>query len=312
MPRLPRMHFQHFMREVHARRRGLAGTDPLDRVAAELTREARGVPGRVHGVDIGDAMILLGARGPAPARRGAAADLQHPPQRLYEGGLQRARSCGDRAAHTPARCGGDRRRRRLSPAPAGRSEIYLDAAAPAVARMLDLFERLAGKAAVDRGGTMQVEERPIPTRRMRRHGVVRLHGPVRGPRSATTTSRWRASAHPVPLRRAVSSTVAMECRAALHRADRRAVRPARETGIAAAAPRGACIGEGGCWRLRTLRPVAHRDAQGRLNRLFSPGGCRCSPQQGAPLKTVARFAIDYEQLLDSAGRAAGLAAGLCR
>src|SRR5690606_10616175 len=41
---------------------------------------------------------------------------------------------------------------------------YLDAADPAsTARMRELFERLAGKAAVDEHDVMQIEDRPIAT-----------------------------------------------------------------------------------------------------------------------------------------------------
>src|SRR5690606_20269077 len=162
-----RLHFQHFMREVHARRRALAGTDPLDRVAAELAREARvWCLDEFMVLDIGDAMILHRVL-EGLLQRGVVLVLTSntPPQRLYEGGLQRARFLPAIALLTrlldvvEIGAGDDYRQRQLAEA-----EIYLDAAAPETfARMLDLFERLAGKAAVDRGGTMQVEERPIPT-----------------------------------------------------------------------------------------------------------------------------------------------------
>jgi cell division protein ZapE len=86
-----------------------------------------------------------------------------PPARLYEGGLQR-----DRFLPTIAllqrqldvveiTAGTDYRRQQLRAAP-----TWLPAQDPATpARMARLFEQLTGAAAIDRGGSVQVEGRPI-------------------------------------------------------------------------------------------------------------------------------------------------------
>ncbi len=163
-----RIHFQHFMREVHARRRGHAGAErPLERVAAQLAREARiWCLDEFMVQDIGDAMILH-AMLDGLLRRGVVLVLTSntPPARLYEGGLQRERFLPAIALLTrrldvvEMGAGVDFRQRQLAEA-----ELYLDSTRPeASARMADLFERLAGKAAVDHGGSMQVEDRPIAT-----------------------------------------------------------------------------------------------------------------------------------------------------
>ncbi len=164
-----RLHFQHFMREVHARRRGLAGSErPLDRVAAHLAREARVWcvdEFMVH--DIGDAMILHGVLD-GLFRRGVVLVLTSntPPQRLYEGGLQRERFLPAIALLTrmldvvEMGAGDDFRMRQLDEAQTWfRSE---DPSTPA--RMRALFERLAGKPAVETGGSLLVEDRPVATR----------------------------------------------------------------------------------------------------------------------------------------------------
>jgi cell division protein ZapE len=86
-----------------------------------------------------------------------------PPQRLYEGGLQRERFLPAIALIqrlldvVEIGAGEDHRQRQLDEA-----RTWLDsrdAATPALMRTL--FERLAGPAAVDHGTTMQVEDRPI-------------------------------------------------------------------------------------------------------------------------------------------------------
>jgi cell division protein ZapE len=166
-----RMHFQHFMREVHARRRGLGlgGAErPLDRIASQLARTARVWcldEFMVH--DIGDAMILHGVLD-GLLRRGVVLVITSntPPQRLYEGGLQRERFLPAIALLTrlldvlEIGSGVDYRRQQLEQA-----ETWLEAGdAGTPARMLALFERLAGAGAIDRDGSMLVEDRPIPTR----------------------------------------------------------------------------------------------------------------------------------------------------
>lgn len=163
-----RMHFQHFMRAVHAHRRGHAGTErPLERVAAQLAREARiWCLDEFMVQDIGDAMILHAVLD-GLLRRGVVLVLTSntPPARLYEGGLQRERFLPAIALLTrlldvvEMGAGDDFRQRQLAEA-----ELYLDATRPeSAARMADLFERLAGKAAVEHGGSLQVEDRPVAT-----------------------------------------------------------------------------------------------------------------------------------------------------
>ncbi len=161
-----RLHFAHFMREVHARRARLGNMErPLERVAAQLARKAR-----VYCLDefmvqdIADAMILHGVLD-GLLRRGVVlvTTSNTPPARLYEGGLQRERfmptiALLERMLDVLAiDHGEDYRQRQLRSAPA-----WLPAADPATpARMRALFARLAGTAAVDEAGVMEVEGRPI-------------------------------------------------------------------------------------------------------------------------------------------------------
>jgi cell division protein ZapE len=163
------MHFQHFMREVHARRRGLGGAErPLDRIASQLARTARAwCLDEFMVQDIGDAMILHGVL-EGLLRRGVVLVITSntPPQRLYEGGLQRERFLPAIALLTrlldviEIGAGVDYRRQQLA-----RAETWLDSGdASAAARMHALFERLAGTGAVDRERTMLVEDRTIPAR----------------------------------------------------------------------------------------------------------------------------------------------------
>lgn len=164
-----RLHFQHFMREVHALRRGLAGSErPLDHVASHLARGARVWcvdEFMVH--DIGDAMILHAVLD-GLLRRGVVLVLTSntPPQRRYEGGLQRERFLPAIALLTrmldvvEMGTGDDFRMRQLDEAQTWFKSD--DSATPA--RMQALFERLAGKPAVEAGGSLLVEDRPIATR----------------------------------------------------------------------------------------------------------------------------------------------------
>jgi cell division protein ZapE len=165
-----RLHFAHFMREVHARRERVGNIQrPLDRVAGQLARKAR-----VYCLDefmvqdIGDAMILHGVLD-GMLRRGVVlvTTSNTPPLRLYEGGLQRERFLPtiallermlDVIEIAP---GDDYRQRQLRAAPG-----WLPSADPgSTARMRELFTRLAGSAAVDETRTMLVEGRSIETLR---------------------------------------------------------------------------------------------------------------------------------------------------
>jgi cell division protein ZapE len=166
--RARRMHFAHFMREIHLRRRTLAGQErPLDRIAGLLARSAR-----VYCLDefmvqdIGDAMILHGVL-EGLLRRGVVLVMTSntEPARLYEGGLQRERFLP--AITLLAReldvlqigAGADYRQRQLQAA-----STYLPAKDPeTAAAMTTLFQSLAGAAALDRAATMHIEDRPIET-----------------------------------------------------------------------------------------------------------------------------------------------------
>jgi cell division protein ZapE len=163
-----RMHFAHFMREIHLRRRTLGGQErPLDRIAGMLAKSAR-----VYCLDefmvqdIGDAMILHGVLD-GLLRRGVVLVMTSntEPARLYEGGLQRERFLPAIALINreldvlQVGAGTDYRQKQLQAA-----TTYLPAGSPeSVAQMTTLFQRLAGAASLDRATTMRVEDRPIQT-----------------------------------------------------------------------------------------------------------------------------------------------------
>lgn len=164
-----RLHFAHFMREIHARRARTGRVErPLERVAIQMARRARVYCLDEFSVqDIGDAMILHGVLD-GLLRRGVVlvTTSNTPPARLYDGGLQRERFVPtitllqrmlDVIEIAP---GDDYRRRQLRAAP-----TWMATTDPATTgRMRALFDRLAGTA-VDEGAVMQVEERPIATLR---------------------------------------------------------------------------------------------------------------------------------------------------
>jgi cell division protein ZapE len=185
-----RMHFAHFMREIHLRRRGLRGQErPLDRIAGILAKAAR-----VYCLDefmvqdIGDAMILHGVLD-GLLRRGVVLVMTSntEPARLYEGGLQRERFLPTIALLNreldvlQMGVGTDYRQQHLQAA-----TTYLPAGAPeSVVQMTTLFQRLAGAAAVERGATMHIEDRSIHT--LRHAGRMAWFGfgaLCEGPRSA--------------------------------------------------------------------------------------------------------------------------------
>jgi cell division protein ZapE len=188
--RARRMHFAHFMREIHVRRRTLGGQErPLDRIAALLAKSAR-----VYCLDefmvqdIGDAMILHGVLD-GLLRRGVVLVMTSntEPARLYEGGLQRERFLP--AIALLAReldvlqvgAGADYRQRQLQSA-----STYLPANDPESSiTMRALFERLAGQAAVDTAAVMNIEERPIEVlRHAGRMAWFSFSALCEGPRSA--------------------------------------------------------------------------------------------------------------------------------
>lgn len=165
-----RLHFAHFMREVHARRRRLGRQErPLDGIAAQLARHAR-----VYCLDefmvqdIGDAMILHGLLEGLVARGVVLVITSNtPPSRLYAGGLQRERFLPAIALLerqldvVEMGAGEDFRQRQLQ-----QSRCWYDAAAPDTpAAMAALFGRLAGAADDTGAGSLLVEDRPIATLR---------------------------------------------------------------------------------------------------------------------------------------------------
>jgi cell division protein ZapE len=163
-----RLHFQHLMREVHA---GLARLKrrerPLDLVAAQMASRARvWCIDEFEVNDIADAMILHGLVA-ALVERGVVLVLTSntPPDRLYAGGLQRARFLPaiallerqlDVVELAP---GPDYRLRQLQA-----NDTYLPAADPGTGgRMRELFLRLAGAAGTG-DQVMMIEDRPVQAR----------------------------------------------------------------------------------------------------------------------------------------------------
>ena len=164
-----RRHFHRFMKDVHARLGRLRDTeDPLDCVAAELARDARVLClDELYVSDIADAMILGGLFAGLDARGVTLVFTSNaPPAELYRDGLQRSRFLP--AIALIERCtelinvdaGHDYRLRQLEKAP-----LYLDGADPFAESALALrFEEIAGEAGKP-DGVLEVEGRPIRTRR---------------------------------------------------------------------------------------------------------------------------------------------------
>lgn len=162
-----RLHFAHFMREVHARRKRAGNMErPLDHVAAQLAGKARvWCLDEFMVQDIGDAMILHGVLSGLLERNVVLVITSNtPPARLYEGGLQRERflptiallQTGLEVLEIPP--GTDYRRRQLRATP-----IWLAAQEAATqGRMRELFAQLAGTTGIERDA-MLVEDRPIDT-----------------------------------------------------------------------------------------------------------------------------------------------------
>lgn len=91
-PRKQRLHFHHFMQQVH---QGLAalkqGKDPLDTLAAQMTQQWRVLClDEFHVIDIGDAMIFAGLlRGLFKRGLTLITTSNVPPTELYLNGIQR-------------------------------------------------------------------------------------------------------------------------------------------------------------------------------------------------------------------------------
>ena len=167
-----RLHFHRFMHEVHARLRQLPlppPRAPLEQLAADLARATRVLCfDELFVTDIADAMIL-GALFAGLLRRGVTlvATSNVPPAQLYKDGLQRPRfepAIALLEAHTQVlEVSGptDYRLRQLTHA-----GTYLPTGTATVQRQLrQLFDELGGTG-VQEGGTIQIEERPIPVVRL--------------------------------------------------------------------------------------------------------------------------------------------------
>lgn len=163
-----RLHFQHLMREVHASLARLKRRErPLDLVAAQMASKARvWCVDEFEVNDIADAMLLHGLI-TALLERGVVLVMTSntPPDRLYAGGLQRARFLPAIAllerqldvVELPA--GPDYRLRQLESA-----DTYLPSAEPqSGVRMRELFLRLAGAAGTGEQ-MMMIEDRLVPAR----------------------------------------------------------------------------------------------------------------------------------------------------
>lgn len=171
-----RLHFHHFMAEVHARLTELGShSDPLVQVASDLARDCRLLCLDEFFVsDIGDAMILgrlleqLFANGVTLITTSNTA-----PENLYKDGLQRA-SFLPAIILLQAHCkvmemrgGQDYRLRALSHAQVWQSP----ADAQAEAHLAEFFRRLASTSVIEHGGQLQVNGRTIAVRE-RADGVV--------------------------------------------------------------------------------------------------------------------------------------------
>jgi cell division protein ZapE len=142
--------------------------NPLAYVAGNIARDARVLClDELYVSDIADAMILAGLFG-GLAERGVTLVVTSnaPPQQLYRDGLQRSRFLP--AIALLERCtevvhidgGHDYRLRQLEKAP-----LYLDSGDPFCDAALALrFEEIAGDPG-EAGGALEVEGRPIRTRR---------------------------------------------------------------------------------------------------------------------------------------------------
>ena len=170
-----RRHFHRFMHEVHGELARLKPRRvPLEQVAAAIAREARVLCfDELFVSDIADAMIL-GALFEGLLRRGVAlvATSNVPPRDLYRDGLQRQRflpaiALLEQQLEVVELAGGsDYRLRQLTQA-----GVYLRSGQPDTSARLEALFRELGGAGAQLGGSVQIEERPIPVIRAA-HGVL--------------------------------------------------------------------------------------------------------------------------------------------
>ncbi|MFC3533807.1 cell division protein ZapE [Vogesella facilis] len=164
-----RVHFHHFMAEIHKQLRTLSSeADPLQTVAERIARDVRLLCfDEFHVSDIADAMIL-GRLFTALFERGVICVMtsNYPPEELYPNGLMRSNFLPTIAllqAHLEVvnvDGGNDYRLRELT-----REPLFLvPAGNEASARLTVMFERLAG-AAAELPHVLEVLGREIPLRR---------------------------------------------------------------------------------------------------------------------------------------------------
>lgn len=164
-----RDHFHRFMRDVHGQLKQLRDVEqPLERVADHLASSARVLClDELFVSDIADAMILSGLFSGLTARGVSLVFTSNaPPSELYRDGLQRQRflpAIAHIERHTTVvnvDAGLDYRLRQLERAPLYISLKTYDSDALLQQR----FEAIAGHPG-EPGGSVVVEERPIPVRR---------------------------------------------------------------------------------------------------------------------------------------------------
>jgi cell division protein ZapE len=164
-----RLHFHHFMRDVHRELAALGRVErPLERVASAIARRTRVLClDELYVADIGDAMILHGLFSTL-LREGVVLLMSSnwPPGRLYEGGLQRDRflpaiALLEQKLDVLELAGStDYRLRHFAQA----DTYVLDDNPDAGGQLASLFDSLA-EGEVSEGGAMRVEDRPIPMKR---------------------------------------------------------------------------------------------------------------------------------------------------
>lgn len=165
-----RVHFHHFMQEIHARLAALKGqADPLARIARELSRHVRLLClDEFHITDITDAMLMRGLlQGLFDHGVAVVATSNAEPDALYRNGLQRGQFLPtialikERMAVVHLDGGWDYRLHMLEQV--GLYHVPLDAAAEAA--LTGVFQALAGSAG-NAATVLRVEGRDIPARRM--------------------------------------------------------------------------------------------------------------------------------------------------
>ncbi len=170
-----RVHFHEFMREIHARMRGLSGQeDPLDIISTEIARELRLLAfDEFHVSDIADAMILARLL-ELLIEKGVVLVMtsNYRPDELYPNGLQRARFLPAIEVLkrdldvVPLEGAVDHRRRLLD----SLGVYYTPIGAESDAQLARFFEAMT-KATFAENGTIEIGGRALAFRR-RSKGVI--------------------------------------------------------------------------------------------------------------------------------------------